>query len=109
MSPEKSNQTFRQDYLNRATLADDRYSYSATDGWRTARGRILLLYGIPDDIEKFYGGPDAKQHETWTYHGLEGGSYFIFLDISGYGNYQLVHSTVSTEINDMNWEENYLR
>ena len=106
---EMPTQIFRANYLERAMLATDRYSYSGKEGWRTARGRILLLYGIPDDIEKHYGGPDAKQYETWTYHGLEGGSYFIFLDISGYGNYQLVHSTASTEITDPNWEGNYLR
>jgi GWxTD domain-containing protein len=109
MSPEKSTQAFRQDYLDLVILATERYSYSGTEGWKTARGRVLLLYGLPDDIEKHYGGPVTKQYETWTYHGLEGGSYFVFLDISGYGNYQLVHSTVSTEINDVNWEENYLR
>ena len=104
-----SAQSFRQEYLNRVMLANQRYSYSGKKGWRTPRGRILLLYGRPDDIEKFYGGPDSKQHENWTYHALEGGSYFVFLDISGYGNYQLVHSTVSAEIRDINWEENYLK
>ncbi len=105
----KSAQSFRQEYLNRVMLTNERYSYSGKEGWRTPKGRILLLYGQPDDIEKFYGGPDFKQHEIWTYHALEGGSYFVFLDISGYGNYQLVHSTVSAEIHDMNWEENYLK
>ncbi len=108
-SYEIDNQTFRTNYLERVMLATQRYSYAGKEGWRTARGRILLVYGIPDDIEKFYGGPDTKQHETWTYHSLEGGSIFIFLDMSGYGNYQLVHSTVSSEIHDMNWEVNYLR
>jgi GWxTD domain-containing protein len=107
--PEASTEFFRADYLDRVLLANERYTYAGTEGWRTARGRILLLYGIPDDIAKHYGGPATKQYETWTYHGLEGGSYFILLDISGYGNYQLVHSTVSTEISDMNWQEKYLR
>jgi GWxTD domain-containing protein len=109
INPGVSTESFRRDYLDRVMTANDRYSYGSTEGWKTARGRILLLYGIPDDIDKQYGGPGAKQYETWTYNALEGGSYFIFLDISGYGNYQLVHSTLSTEINDMNWQENYMR
>jgi GWxTD domain-containing protein len=102
-------QVFRANYLERVMLATERYSYSGQEGWRTARGRIMLVYGLPDNINKQYGGPDTKQYETWIYNGLEGGSIFIFLDISGYGNFQLVHSTVSTEINDPNWEGNYLR
>jgi GWxTD domain-containing protein len=108
-TPGLSTESFRRNYLDRVIIANDRYSYGSTEGWETARGRILLMYGIPDDINKQYGGRETKQYETWTYNALEGGSYFIFLDISGYGNYQLVHSTVSTEINDMNWQENYMR
>jgi GWxTD domain-containing protein len=108
-TPELPTEIFRKDYLDRVTMANDRYSQAGMEGWRSARGRVLLLYGIPDDIEKYYGGPDAKQYESWTYNWLEGGSYFVFLDLSGYGNYQLVHSTVSTEINDPGWQERFFR
>jgi GWxTD domain-containing protein len=105
----KSAQLFRQEYLDRVQIANERYSVSGKEGWRTARGRIILVYGLPDDIEKFYGGPGAKQHETWTFHALDGGAIFVFVDISGYGNYQLVHSTAKDEIYDMNWRDKYIR
>jgi GWxTD domain-containing protein len=108
-SPGKKPLIFRQEYMERVQIANDRYSVAGKPGWRTARGRILLRYGIPDDAEKYYGGPAAKQYETWTYHSFEGGVEFVFVDVSGYGNYRLVHSTAKEEMYDPNWQQKYLQ
>jgi GWxTD domain-containing protein len=100
---------FRNEYLNRVGIANRRYSYGNKEGWRTDRGRILLIYGVPDNIEKFYGGATRKQYEMWAYHAIEGGVEFFFVDVSNYGNYRLVHSTAQNEVQDYQWRSRYLQ
>jgi hypothetical protein len=48
-----------------------------------------------------------KPYERWLYFhlpGQSGGSYFLFVDETGYGNYQLRHSTVKGEISNPAYE-----
>jgi GWxTD domain-containing protein len=43
---------FRNEYYRRIVLANQRYGTRAgIPGWRTDRGRILILHGPPDEIE----------------------------------------------------------
>lgn len=79
------------------------------DGWRSDRGRIILRYGYPTQIEQFIQTIDTKPYETWFYQNLMGGSYFYFVDISGLGNHKLVSSTVLGEIRDDNWFARYAK
>jgi GWxTD domain-containing protein len=103
----KDKLSFRREFFDRVDHADTVYSMSGKDGWQTDRGRIVIKYGLPDDVEKFYGGSVTKPYEVWTYHGLEGGVIFVFLDVTGYGNYKLVHSTAREEIHDNEWQTRY--
>jgi GWxTD domain-containing protein len=48
-------------------LADARYEEPLTPGWRTDRGRVLILMGIPDSIHRDAGDPDGLDREIWTY------------------------------------------
>ena len=68
------------------------------------RGRVLLTYGRPDEIVKTPVQRQGKPYETWTYNNLENGSIFIFADLRGFGQYELIHSTYSQELNNPNWE-----
>jgi GWxTD domain-containing protein len=79
------------------------------DGWRSDRGRILLRYGYPTQIEQFIQTIDTKPYETWFYQNLMGGSTFNFVDISGLGNHKLVNSTMLGEIRDDNWFARYAK
>lgn len=74
-------------------------------GWKTDRGRVYVLYGEPSDIERYPSSLEARAWERWWYTGLEGGVYFIFVDIQDTGDYQLVHSSKQNEIQDYNWQE----
>lgn len=84
-------------------MANTRYSTTFKQGWRTDRGRVLLLYGRPDEIERNPSSIDTKPYETWFYYSLDGGVKFIFGDVSGFGEYELMHSTHRNEIQDPNW------
>ena len=94
---------FKQKYFENIAIANTRYSLSFKMGWRTDRGRILLLYGKPDEIERHPSSIDSKPFEMWYYYALDGGVEFIFGDISGMGDYELLHSTHRNEIHDENW------
>lgn len=94
---------FREDYLARVQYAAENFG-GMKPGWRTDRGRVLLTYGKPDEIERFPSNNNARAHEIWHYFNLEGGVQFIFVDVRGWGDYELVHSTARGELNDENWQ-----
>jgi GWxTD domain-containing protein len=103
------NNNFRAEYLQRIEYANGRFTSFGKDGWEKDRGRIILKYGIPDDMERFFGGNENIQYEVWTYNELEGHVQFFFVDVSRYGTYRLVHSTMLNEINDFEWRNRYLK
>ena len=80
------------------------YRTGQKEGWRTDRGRVYLVYGQPDEIERHPSDMDTKPYEIWYYNSLDGGSIFIFIDRSSMGDYILVHSTFRNELSDYNWE-----
>lgn len=73
-------------------------------GWRTDRGRVYILYGEPDDIERNPSSLETRSWERWWYNGIEGGVYFVFVDFETSEDYKLVHSSKKNEISDPNWE-----
>ncbi|MCB9057179.1 MAG: GWxTD domain-containing protein [Calditrichae bacterium] len=94
---------FRRNYLDLANLATQQYSTSMTPGWKTDRGRILLMYGRPSEIERFANTIDTKPYVIWTYYDLEGGADFIFADRTGFGQFELIHSSYHKELNNPQW------
>jgi GWxTD domain-containing protein len=95
----------RSVYLQRVQTADQRYKTYAREGWRTDQGRVLVLYGEPDEIQRFTNSSDSKPYEIWNYHQIEGGVEFVFIDLTGFNEYLLVHSTKRDEIQDASWEQ----
>ena len=93
---------FRDDYLSRAKYADDNFS-SMKDGWKSDRGRVLLIYGLPDEIERSPFTSSTKPYQFWRYFSVEGGVEFVFVDKRNFGNFELVHSTARGEIYDADW------
>lgn len=98
----------RVDYLRNVEYANEAYREMGRDGYKTDRGRVFLLYGKPDHIERYPSVAQSKPYEEWNYYSIEGGVLFIFIDRLGYGQYQLVHSTKRGELRDDNWRQ-YLR
>ncbi|MCC6476965.1 GWxTD domain-containing protein [bacterium] len=90
-------------YFARAEEADRRYNVLGKRGAKTDRGRVLMLYGEPEYLERKYAEASLPDHEVWHYDQLEGGVYFVFLDLSGFGDLELVHSTKRGEIYNPNW------
>lgn len=97
------NESFHK-YLGRLQGANDRFGTPTKIGWKTDRGRTFMIYGEPDEIEKFPNQMDTKPYEIWHYNEIEGGVYFVFADLTGFSDYMLIHSTKRGEIRDDNWQ-----
>ncbi len=98
----------RQEYLNRVQHANEQFSFGFREGWRSDRGRVLIVYGPPDEYERYPSRSDSRPFEIWHYHNIQGGVKFVFVDRTGFQDYQLVHSTHRNELRDNNWEQ-YIR
>lgn len=95
----------RDDYFKRIKEANKLFKQNFTDGWKSDRGRIYVIYGQPTDVEKHFMEADTKNYEIWTYDYVEGGTICVFGEVttSGEGTYNLIHSTMRNEFKDPNW------
>lgn len=69
LDPDASTQEneFRVRFEERCREADARFGTFPGTGWRTDRGRVLILLGEPDAIEKQSGDPNSIEREIWVY------------------------------------------
>lgn len=99
----------RMKYLDKVAIANKNFSYGLMkDGWKTDRGRVLLIYGEPTQKDIVTTTGDNRAYETWFYAEVQGGAYFYFVDINGFGDYILVHSTCIGEVQDENWFDDWV-
>ncbi len=103
--PETSINEFKVEFYQRVQIANKDFGSESDGGWKTDRGRVLIKYGPPSNIEKQQSALDQKPWVTWEYYEVEGGVTFIFVDRTGYGSFQLVHSTARDEVQDPEWEK----
>lgn len=94
----------KKDYLESVRYANENFSGTFKKGWKTDRGRILLVYGKPDEIERFPFSTENRSYQIWHYFSIQGGVYFIFVDKRGMGEYELVHATARGELYDADWQ-----
>ncbi|HEY6625474.1 MAG TPA: GWxTD domain-containing protein, partial [Ignavibacteriaceae bacterium] len=91
-------------YVKRVNESDARFSSLGKKGWKTDRGRVYIVYGEPSEIQRYPNQTDARPYEIWRYESLEGGVEFIFGDLTGFTDYQLLHSTKRGELRDDYWQ-----
>jgi GWxTD domain-containing protein len=94
---------FKIEYMKRVDHANTNFTGAFKKGWKTDRGRVYIVYGPPDDIERYPSSEDVEPYDIWNYNSLQSGVVFIFLDRTGQGDYRLVHSNHRNELADENW------
>lgn len=104
---DKEHPNFSEEYQQRVRYANKNFRSSGVPGWETDRGRVYIVYGKPDQVDKNYSSGNENPFQVWFYQNLEGGTEFDFVDLNGYGDYRLVNSNYRTEIHDPNWK-NYI-
>jgi len=65
---------------------------------------VYVLYGGPNDIQRRLSNSTGRPYQIWRYDEIQGGVEFVFIDLTGVGGFQLVHSTLRGEIQDYEWE-----
>jgi GWxTD domain-containing protein len=104
--PSTTENEFKEEHVRRWHWAARQYSkFQLNDGWKSDRGRVYIVYGPPDDIERHPSDLSTAAWERWNYYSLEGGIYFIFADLSGFDHFVLLHSTARNELRDRDWQE----
>lgn len=63
-------------------------------GWKTDRGRIYIILGEPNDIQRYEGKTTVYPSEVWFYQGktnlgLPPGFHLVFFQEGGVGEYRL--------------------
>ena len=115
-TPQTLKNEYKEDYYSRIKTADT-FFFERKPGSETERGRILLLYGRPDDISKdnlpngpliLNDGSIIKSYEIWIYDKPAGSNAmienifsniypgrmkFVFADMIGFGEFDLIFST----------------
>lgn len=102
--PSSSRNEFKEQYMKRVEYANQHYKSMGRDGYLSDRGRVLLIYGEPDQKDLFPNEPSLKPYEVWFYHEIEGGVSFVFGDLTGFGKYELLNSTKRGEYSDEDWQ-----
>ncbi|MCW8816516.1 MAG: GWxTD domain-containing protein [Ignavibacteriaceae bacterium] len=92
-----------QNYMRRIDESNDRFSAMGKEGWKTDRGRVFLVYGEPSEIDRHPNETDTRPYVIWIYESIEGGVLFVFGDLTGFSDYQLLHSTKRGELRDDSW------
>lgn len=102
-TPDTPENEYKNDYFKRVEYARVKFTEFQKHGALTDRGRVYLIYGEPDEIEFKHNQIDTKPYQVWYYNSIEGGVEFIFADLSGYSQFELIHSTKRGELRDDNY------
>jgi GWxTD domain-containing protein len=91
---DRDNEMFREHY-RRINHADQYFGRDVPKaGWETDQGRIYVMLGEPNDIQRFEGMTQVYPCEVWFYQGLTDRGlppafYLIFYQDRGIGEYRL--------------------
>jgi len=105
------------DYKRRLAHAQRNYSVPAMSVFQTDRGRVLLQYGFPNQVETELNDRQRSAinnssasigYEIWYYYKTaktnQNNIQFVFIQENrGNNNYRLVHSNATGEVMNTNW------
>lgn len=100
-----------QKYLEQVRKVNQAYSNNLNMGYETDRGRVYLMYGPPDAMTDSYFEPNTYPYEIWHYYRLENRNLnapqsnrrFVFANMSGAGEFDLLHSDADNELFNARW------
>ena len=102
--PSDDMNQYLKDYMRRIKESNIKYKALLKEGWQSDRGRLYLIYGQPSDIDRYPNQTETRPYEIWYYNDIEGRVQFIFGDVTGFSDYQLLHSTKRGELRDDRWQ-----
>ena len=99
------------DAVRRFAYANEHFSTQSdrVDGWKTDRGRVLIMYGFPDKESEEELPGTSYPLIKWDYYNIQNGVIFIFVndEKAGAADFRLVHSTHNREVHNATWMDKY--
>ena len=92
-----STAEWRGEILRRFALVDQRYADPYREGWRSDRGRILVRYGEPLEIETRDFETDERAGEMWEFLINGERKFCYFVDRRGSGKYEMDATDIDGE------------
>jgi GWxTD domain-containing protein len=77
---------------------------SQVPGWRTDRGRIFVKYGVPDETLERRQAGSTNPYDVWKFTRVRA-LKFVFMDLTGFGNYVLIYTNDQHESGRPNWQD----
>ena len=108
------SETSQNEFYNRLNkylaIADQQFSTRNYLGRNTDRGRVLILYGRPKDIESYNANEERLSYEIWHYDDSDKGYVFIFINKEdGSGMFEQIHSNHPNEFRNYRWKDMIIR
>lgn len=92
-SPGSQENELFNEFYRRVDLANRNFGYTRKDGWKTDRGRVFIVFGPPDRVERATPSTYSQaDYEVWYYDELR--EKFVFYDEYGFGDFRLVSGNV---------------
>jgi GWxTD domain-containing protein len=86
-TPNTPKNELMEEYFSRVQYSNEHFE-SFLPGWKTDMGMIYILFGEPDDIDRYNNVTARIYSERWYYYRIN--RAFEFVDENGFGDYRLV-------------------
>jgi GWxTD domain-containing protein len=86
-NPDTEENELMIEYYQRLNFANENFSATGIRGWLTDRGRIYIKFGQPDEIDRHPFEASTYPYVVWRYYSVR--KTFVFIDRSGFGDYEL--------------------
>ena len=98
-TPASPENEFKTEHYRRISYANQFFGREAAKpGWRNDRGRIYIILGEPNDVQRFEAQSQTHPAEVWFYQdkvqlGLPAGFSLLFFQPGGVGEFKLYSPT----------------
>ena len=104
----KENEFYNQIYT-RLALAEKQFSNRNLSGRKTDRGRVLIRFGRPTNIETYPANKNRYSYEIWYYDDSDDGFIFVFINNDAVSMFEQIHSNHPDEFQNYGWKDMVVR
>jgi GWxTD domain-containing protein len=89
-TPSSQRNELKEEFFTRIDFANRNFTeiVSGRSGWQTDRGKVYVVYGAPDNVDRRNPDINSPATETWYYNRLN--RKYFFADRNGEGIFRLV-------------------
>jgi len=104
----KENEFYNQ-INTRLALAEKQFSNRNLSGRKTDRGRVLLRFGRPTNIESYPATINRYSYELWHYDDSDDEFNFVFINNDAVSMFEQIHSNHPDEFQNYGWKDMVVR